>query len=286
VKEERPSKGRALAIFLGVSVTWIAAVAFACDLAITMRATARRSSCSDELRQLGMAAIQYADDKRFFPHVGRMRDLDGDTTSNHATKTLRTLRWAGYHDRAEGWICPQSEDAAVTVVDPRARAWFWGGQAVGLEDRSPLWDGLPDPPLRETTELSFGWTRRGMSCGGATSTQPVAADRAVRWEGALPTAPGLVGNHATGVNAVYADGRVRWVAADDPEARRLIATGDPYDGAMAIEPPLAAPGASEGRLTPALLASDDGLLVVVLALFPPVLLGVSLLLALRAPART
>ena len=31
---------------------------------------ARRTACGNNLRALAVAAIQYADDKRFFPHVG------------------------------------------------------------------------------------------------------------------------------------------------------------------------------------------------------------------------
>ena len=42
---------------------------------------ANRTKCSNNLRQVGMACIQYGDDKRFLPHVAATLTLDGDVGS-------------------------------------------------------------------------------------------------------------------------------------------------------------------------------------------------------------
>ncbi|MCH7653638.1 MAG: glutamyl-tRNA reductase [Chloroflexi bacterium] len=80
-----------------------------------------RARCANNLRQLGLAAIQYSDDKRFFPHVRKIRELDGGYDSNHTPKTMRSLQWYGYHDNPEGWICSSSYDVFVPISSAAVR---------------------------------------------------------------------------------------------------------------------------------------------------------------------
>lgn len=122
-----------------------------------------RAQCASNLRRLGLAAIQYADDKRFLPHNGKLAELDGDGmngTSNHQTKIVRALQWYGYHDSPEAWICPASSDRAERSV-ALARSWSWGGGERGSLTESPFVHDADDPALTATAELSYGWSRKG-----------------------------------------------------------------------------------------------------------------------------
>jgi hypothetical protein len=184
------------------------------------------SRCGSNLRQLGLAAIQYSDDKRFFPHVKGLRELDDGYDSNHAAKSVRALQYYGYHDNPEGWICPSSSDTFVHItasavqMDPRL--WFWNGTSLPTTPtwRSPFVDGQPDPTLRETPELSYGWTRKGMN-SNARSISLLSADRAVREvEGTGASAlAGEVGNHIEGTYVLRVDATVQLHATGAPPPR-------------------------------------------------------------------
>lgn len=175
-----------------------------------------RVACSNNLRVLALAAIHYADNRRFYPHVRRVRELDGDVETNHATRSYRALLWYGYLDDPQALICPASADAVIPVNDPAvqadARRWFWGGARVE-PGPSPWSAPAADPALIETGELSYGWTRKAYNMG-VRSSAILAADRAVR--GAEPSGkPGARGNHTDGWNVVTACAEVRFVQPSD-----------------------------------------------------------------------
>jgi type II secretory pathway pseudopilin PulG len=204
---------------------------------------ADKTRCMSNLRQLGLASIQYADDKRFFPHVGPITDLDGDVTTNDGPRKIRTLLFYGYHDYPEGWICPSSSDQGAPLapgIRGNMRTWFWsGGVTPGPGGSSPIGDALQDPAHDQTTELSYGFSRRGINVN-ARSTVLFGADRARRDGTGAGTA--LVGNHQTGWNVLRVDCTVEWEPAAGTPAfgRRLTGTG-PFEGpsppgALAIKP--------------------------------------------------
>lgn len=253
-----------------------------------LRRAGAPTKCANTLRQLGLAAIQYADDQRFFPHVGPLKELDGGVDSNATTKIVRSLVWYGYHDNPEGFVCPQSYDLYVPITDDVVKAnlrlWFWGGAQRGDLDASPFVDGLADPVLDDTDELSFGWTRRGMN-SNVRSTAQLAADRAQAVPDPESTRPGLQGNHGEGANVLQADGTVTWYAAGehgvtsrhdfeslahDDGSPRLTA------GDLAIHPPVLAPETSwPGQ--PFVGRARPGAWLPLLGLFgPPALLGLLL----------
>jgi type II secretory pathway pseudopilin PulG len=195
---------------------------------------ANRTKCSNNLRQVALSMIQYADDKRFYPHVRGMRDLDGDATTSDTPKIARTLIWVGYMDNPEVFICPESLDmnygGANSPMLTSPRTWFWDGKTIAESELSPIADGNADPTLDSTSELSYGWSRRGMN-SNVRSTALISADRALRDETATDA---MIGNHGDGWNVGQADGTVQWV---QPPADKLTATdtNDPESGYLSIK---------------------------------------------------
>jgi len=185
--------------------------------------SANKTKCANNLRQLGLAAIQYGDDKRFLPHVNPIRVLDGDISSRDAPLSVRSLVWYGYHDNPEAFICPSSDDRHIPITNGEVldnmRYWGWGGNyGVGQVTRNtiPPWlDGFAggDENLASTGELSFAFTRRAYN-RNVSSTELIGADRGMRVEddpsGTL-TEPGHYGNHRDGWNVLSADATVEFV---------------------------------------------------------------------------
>jgi hypothetical protein len=188
------------------------------------RERADRTRCANQLRQLGLGAIQYADDKRFYPHVNRILDLDGGVDSNHTPKVVRALLWYGYNDNPEVFVCGSSEDLVLPIeereVRENLRRWFWGMEYdQSSQTQSPFVVG-DDPALEETTELSYGWSRKGMNMNVRSATL-VGADRAVREPNTDDSEEVLVGNHGEGWNVLRADCTVEYLTLEN----------DPYPGA-------------------------------------------------------
>lgn len=202
------------------------------------KAKANRTRCANNLRMLALAAIQYSDDKRAFPHARAAAALDGDPTTGDSPRVVRTLVWFGYHDMPEGFVCRASDDQAVPITNPATQAdlrrWFWGG-GTSAAKAPPFVDGQQDPPLDQTTELSYGWTRRALGAN-ARSTALLAGDRALR-DPSRPVTNALVGNHPDGWSVVQADASTAWHPAGTSPAW-LAATADPQqDGFLCIDPP-------------------------------------------------
>ncbi|MGE0712288.1 MAG: prepilin-type N-terminal cleavage/methylation domain-containing protein [Planctomycetota bacterium] len=187
------------------------------------RCVERRGRCVTTLRQLALAAMQYADDKKFTPHFGPTKVLDGDDQTNHATKATRALVYYGYHDNPEGFVCRSSVDMYVPItnneVRENMRLWMWtnpGPGGLADPDASPWLRGA-DPALAVTEELSYGYTRRGYN-RNASSLELLGADRGVRIvkDGEDPGAVGAgdYGNHPEGWNVSHVDASVEFIPCD------------------------------------------------------------------------
>jgi prepilin-type N-terminal cleavage/methylation domain-containing protein len=212
---------------------------------------ANRTKCANNLRQLGLGAIQYSDTQRFFPHINsKITLLDDSVGSTDCPRVVNGLVWWGYHDNPEGFICPSSYDMHVAMSDlvkVQMKCWTWGGGVDGTQIKNPL---VTDPSTANTltaiTELSYGWTRRGMN-SNVRSTAQLGVDRSLRvGESAENGATGGAidgGNHADGWNVLQADGTVTWVSVGNQGYEKLDETGT-GGGGLAMQSPTIGQGSS------------------------------------------
>ena len=178
-----------------------------------------RTKCASNLRQIGMAGIQYADDKRFYPHVSRTRAIDGDAGTADTPMCMRAMVYFGYLDNPEGFICPSSPDVSFPMSDTAQldlKAWGFAGQD-GDPAINPFKDTDGVGNLQDLVDLSFGWTRRGLT-SSARSTTILSADRAAVDTQEAPdgssTTGEMQGNHE-GWNVLYADATATFLDPGD-----------------------------------------------------------------------
>lgn len=209
------------------------------------RERGNRTKCSNNLRQIGMGAIQYADEKRFYPHFQRTRDLDGSTDAKDVAVDMRILTYFGFIENPESFICPSSQDVVSPAPSPDPalddmKTWSFGGERGTAGSTKPPCqepDLIPDN-FQDMTDLSYGWTRRGLT-STVTGTTILAADRAAidPTEGA--TAEGAVGamtgNHE-GWSVLYADASVKFMQPGEEPAPQsyLTNTDKRNEGFLAI----------------------------------------------------
>jgi hypothetical protein len=131
------------------------------------RGSDARKTCLNNLRQIGAATIQYADDHRFAPHFTSYAKLDPGHTSDTATRAMEALASKGYLPDPKVFVCPASPDRPPERAPVRA-------------------------VLTASTDLSYGWARRGLATN-TRSLQYVAGDKA-RFIGDQLDEPARAGN--------------------------------------------------------------------------------------------
>jgi hypothetical protein len=202
-------------VFIGILVS------FGLVVRKQMASGGAKTKCSSRLRQVGLAALQYGEDKRFLPHFEKTRTLDGDISSPHTPVSVRALMWYGYHDDVRSLVCTDSDDEYLPVTESSVledmRLWGWreryGDPGSPRTEVAPWRDGFAggDLPLLETTELSYAYTRRGYN-RNVSSIKILGADRGARGpQGEAPRAPGDVGNHPNGWNVLKADATIEFI---------------------------------------------------------------------------
>ncbi len=156
--------------------------------------------CSNVLRSLGMACINYVDDKRFFPHSPPIPKLAGGVESDEASFAAGLLVRYDYA-LPEQFICPSTCDERASEAPKRQ-------------------------PLAIAHDLSYGYTRFGLT-QGSRSTRMVFADRSrriVELEEAPKRAGPLRGNHSSAILVVCVDARTRRITPEsDPVSTNTIA---------------------------------------------------------------
>ena len=184
--------------------------------------SANKSKCASNLRQVAIAAVSYAGEKRFFPHVRGARSLDNDWTDTDQLRIYVALIYFGYLDTNETYICPSSFDVHFPMGGTQIqdlRQWTFGGTAAlnPVPRTSPLAPG-GNPGLvaglDQSQEVSYGWTRKPLTYNAGSATV-LGADRALRVvhdvAGGGSAVPGTAGNHREGWNVIQADAAVRFL---------------------------------------------------------------------------
>ncbi len=153
------------------------------------RAKKEHVVCASNLQKIGLAAMQYADDKRFFPHLTKLSQLDGDHTSDTSALAMNLLVKFNYLSDPSVFVCPGSRDHAPALAPERVA-------------------------LTAATDLSYGWTRKGIA-PNCQCLHMIAGDKARFVTEEDSTHRGSMrGNHADCMQVVMSDGRVERIKPD------------------------------------------------------------------------
>lgn len=209
---------------------------------------ANRTKCSNNLRQIGLAVIQYGDDKRFLPHVNKTQALDNiliDASTDTAS-CMRALVWASYYDNPEGFICPSSVHnylPVATAAEDNMRKWMWGGLDTGDPRVSPIVDNS-DPVADQNYELSYGYVVQGLNSNVRSKTLLAADIAVISYDesqsggtgGGATVSAATDTNHRDGWNCLQADAAVEWrgVQEDPFPGSYLAKSGSGSAGFLAI----------------------------------------------------
>jgi hypothetical protein len=203
---------------------------------------ANGTKCANNLKQISLALCQYADDKRFYPHISQPKQLDGGWRSNTTSRVFRGLYFYNYDDNPETYVCPSSPDMFVPVTQAAkfdTRAFRWNGAGGPTPTLSPLVAGgedASDLPLDQSTEISYGYTRRFLS----TNSQArflVAGDKSRLLDKDEPDHRGnMIGNHKDCQYVVSIDAHTQRLAPDGEglDTRTVSHTVDPVDGFLGV----------------------------------------------------
>jgi prepilin-type N-terminal cleavage/methylation domain-containing protein len=181
-----------IAVLAGLSMTAV----------IKVRQESRKVACSNNLKQLGLAAQMYLNDHRIFPYnlgdaAGEKEDAFGDEEES-ATRGLdhiQVLFDGDYIDDPEVVICPASKDIAATIDD---------------EGRYVLKVIAPG-----VANCSYAWAKE-VKTDGDPSTDPLAADNAEKDEARGND------NHPGGRNILYLQGNVKWVPTKELDRTEIL----------------------------------------------------------------
>jgi hypothetical protein len=194
-----------------------------------------RAACSNNLKQLALACVQYCDDKRFFPHLGPINKLDnnGDTTpkgSDVAPRCLRSLIFLNYVDGPKLYVCQGSSDAAKEWKAGTPFGWL--GAAPDDPKASPIAKASKnDKDADALTDLSYGWTLRGYTSNAASNSKTIA-DRASKL--GKRSKQTLAGNHEGGWNVACVDGHVDFVKKGEKPALSKADANDAKSPALTV----------------------------------------------------
>jgi len=193
---------------------------------------ANQTKCGNNLKQIGMSAIQYSDDKRFFPHKTSISKLDGGFDTDIGARMIRSLAFYNYDDNPESFICPSSPDQ-FKPLEPQAKAdirnfyWTTGNAAQSPVTESPIYNsgGAGDQPLGQMLDLSYGWTKRGLTTN-SQSTVLVSGDKARILQTTDDGGTGTQGGAKHTNNAIGNHKDAMLVVCVDAHSQRLTPNGD------------------------------------------------------------
>jgi len=166
------------------------------------RERARRTTCMNNLKQLGAAFEMYAEDwyEKFPANQYGLFDADGKET------TLSI--YPNYINTAKTFWCPSALNRGLPQPDGNITE---DGNLLPLNDGNPK-SGYKWADYRNEWYASYSFVF-GLSTGNkSTKPVPVISDRGI-YNTKINTTDfnPLTGNHPWGINVLYIDGSVNWV---------------------------------------------------------------------------
>jgi len=196
--------------------------------------------CGNNLKQMALAAHQYSDEKRNYPHSTLISVTEGDYTSALSARCIRSLTFYNYNDNPETYLCPSSPDTFKPLEEDAKldiRCFFWQGDGSGKAPGKPkdvslnqLANGpiygtaAGDAGLDKMLDLSYGWTMRGLTSNSISSVL-MAGDKA-RIQTTTDDAGSGTGNGAHVNNLVGNHKDVMITVKLDGGSQRITPTGD------------------------------------------------------------
>jgi prepilin-type N-terminal cleavage/methylation domain-containing protein len=190
---------------------------------------ANQTKCGNNLKQMGMAAVQYSDDKRFFPHKAKINTLEqGGYTQDWGSRCLRALVFYNYNDNPETFICASSQDQ-FKPLEPAAKqdirnfCWTGGSAPTNLQESPIYGTAAGDAGIDKMLDLSYGWTKRGLTTNTASSNM-LCGDKARVLQGDDSAAGTGGGSHTDSMKGNHKDCML--VVCVDAHTQRLTPGGD------------------------------------------------------------
>ena len=178
-----------IAVLAGLSMTAV----------IKVRQMSRKTACSNNLKNLGLASQMYLNEYRIFPHAFDRKGSDKkkkDAFSREKTGAkmgyhhIQTLFDENFIDDPEVVICASSKD-------------------------TPAQEDEDGRIILEEYNCSYAWAK-DVKTDGDKSTDPLAADNAQKEEDLG------MDNHADGRNVLMLQGNVKWFSTKAIEKEEIL----------------------------------------------------------------
>lgn len=194
------------------------------------REKARQAGCASNLKQLGMALMQYTQDYDETYPCGRYSAVIG----GRLVAVFGPDLVFAYVRSATVYQCPsepQAQNWEAFSNDTPANGGCFGGR-LGVSAGNFHWQSYPlNRHLVMSPPLSLSEVPRASDTGAFFDGYPGCVGNPPESPYSTIARPGRAPRHQEGINACYADGHVKYQKARwSPSLGTWVVTGGPYDG--------------------------------------------------------